>query len=134
MPKPKFEPLVYFVLFTSIMGAISAFIYRKKTIRYQEETGETKPVFLVGLVLILGLPVLIYFLCDSPISFDIAQLKGFNFRGGMVIRPEFTALMIGLVLYTAAFIGENVRSCIQSISSGQLEAAKALGLPSGLTM
>jgi len=65
---------------------------------------------------------------------NLAVLKGFNFKGGMVIRPEFSALMTGLVLYTAAFIGENVRSGIQSVEIGQINSSRALGLPPGLTM
>lgn len=134
LPKPVAEPAMYFVLFAFITGVIGTLIYRKKAIRHQEETGESKPVFIVGLSLIFGLPCLAFFVCGAPLSLEFAKLKGFNFRGGMVVKPEFTALMTGLVLYTAAFIGENVRSGIQSVSKGQLEAAKALGLPSGLTM
>jgi general L-amino acid transport system permease protein len=61
-------------------------------------------------------------------------LKWFNFKGGWVVRPEFAALMTGLVLYTAAFIGENVRSGIQSVNVGQINSAKALGLPAGMIM
>ncbi len=134
LPKPIFETAMYFVLTAFIAGVAGAFVYRYKAIRYQEETGQSRPVFLAGLALIIGLPVLVYFLSGSPLSFEFARLKGFNFKGGMVIRPEFTALMVGLVLYTAAFIGENVRSGIQSVDQGQLEAAKALGLPAGITM
>lgn len=67
-------------------------------------------------------------------DFEIARLKGFNFKGGLVLRPEFSALMLGLVFYTAAFIAENVRSGIQSVNKGQVEAAKALGVKSSLTM
>ena len=65
-------------------------------------------------------------------DFEFAVLKGFNFKGGVVLRPEFSALMFGLVLYTAAFIAENVRSGIQSVKKGQGEAANALGLKSTL--
>jgi general L-amino acid transport system permease protein len=70
----------------------------------------------------------------SPLSWEIAVLKGFNFQGGVVFRPEFSALMIGLVLYTAAFIGENVRSGIQSVDVGQLDAAKSFGVGKGTIM
>ncbi len=125
---------MYFVLCAFIAGCFAAFAYRRKAIHHQEETGQSRPVFLMGLALVIGLPVLMYFLSGTPLSFEFARLKGFNFKGGMVIRPEFSALMVGLVLYTAAFIGENVRSGIQSVSQGQIEAAKALGLPTGITM
>ena len=64
----------------------------------------------------------------SPIVWDVPALKGFNFKGGMVIRPEFIALWLALSFYTAAFIGEIVRSGIVAISQGQTEAAQALGV------
>ncbi|CAI8215736.1 MAG: putative glutamine ABC transporter permease protein GlnM [Alphaproteobacteria bacterium] len=64
-----------------------------------------------------------------PFSFDIPALKGFNFRGGITVIPEFVALLLALSLYTAAFIAEIVRAGIQSVSKGQREAASALGLP-----
>ena len=64
-----------------------------------------------------------------PFSLDVPALKGFNFRGGITIIPEFVALLLALSLYTAAFIAEIVRAGIQSVSKGQREAAAALGLP-----
>ena len=62
------------------------------------------------------------------------ELKGFNFDGGTVIQPEFTALLLGLVLYTSAFIAEIVRSGILAVHKGQSEAAMALGLSRGQVM
>ena len=58
-------------------------------------------------------------------------LHGFNFQGGLVLTPEFAALLIGLTFYTAAYIAEIVRSGIQSVPRGQREAAEALGLRHG---
>jgi general L-amino acid transport system permease protein len=59
---------------------------------------------------------------------DMPRLSGFNFTGGINVSPEFTALLLGLVLYTAAFVAEIVRSGIQAVSKGQTEAAMSLGL------
>ena len=59
---------------------------------------------------------------------SVPELKGFNFRGGLSVSPEFSALLIGLVLYTAAFVAEAVRAGIQSVSKGQREAAMSIGL------
>jgi general L-amino acid transport system permease protein len=67
----------------------------------------------------------------APTEMSIPVLKGFNFKGGMSISPEFAALLLGLVLYTAAFVAEVVRAGIQSVNRGQTEAAKAVGLKSG---
>ncbi len=55
-------------------------------------------------------------------------LRGFNFAGGAPLSPEFAALLLGLVIYTGAFIAEIVRAGILAVSWGQSEAAMALGL------
>ena len=65
---------------------------------------------------------------ESPFMLDVPFVKGLNLAGGKILSPEFMALTSGLVLYTAAFIGEVVRAGIQSVSKGQVEAARALGL------
>jgi general L-amino acid transport system permease protein len=70
-------------------------------------------------------------LLGFPVNFEYPELKGFNFQGGMVITPEFIALLFGLVFYTGAFIAEIVRAGIQGIGKGQKEAARALGLTTG---
>ena len=61
-------------------------------------------------------------------------LRGFNFAGGTAASPEFGALLIGLVIYTASFIAEIVRAGILAVSWGQSEAAMALGLRPGQRM
>jgi general L-amino acid transport system permease protein len=69
-----------------------------------------------------------------PISWDYSELKGFNFKGGMVVIPEFASLALALSIYTAAFIAEIVRAGITSVSKGQSEAAHALGVRNGPTL
>ena len=63
-----------------------------------------------------------------PLKLDHPVLSGFNFTGGTLLSPEFAALLIGLTLYTAAFIGEIVRAGILAVNRGQFEAAYSLGL------
>jgi general L-amino acid transport system permease protein len=77
--------------------------------------------FVVAIIGWLVLPI-------SPLQWDFPYVKGLNLSGGKILSPEFMALTSGLVLYTAAFIGEVVRAGIQSVSKGQVEAARALGL------
>ncbi len=69
-----------------------------------------------------------------PFEANLPALRGFNFRGGLSFTPEFVALLIALSLYTASFIAEIVRAGVLSVSKGQFEAAKALGLPTSVTM
>jgi len=70
----------------------------------------------------------------SPVGADAPVPERFNFVGGLALSPEFSALLVGLVLYTAAFIGEVVRGGIQAVRRGQVEAARALGLSEGQTL
>ena len=84
--------------------------------------------------LILGVPLLVFFVAGSPLSFELPQQGRFNLTGGLQIFPEFVALLIGLTTYTAGFIAEVVRAGILAVSKGQTEAAHALGLRPGPTL
>lgn len=84
----------------------------------------------VGL-LVLGVIAVVGWIVLAPVTFDIPVLSRFNFTGGLALSSSFTALLVGLVIYTAAFIGEVVRGGVQSVRRGQLEAARALGLSEG---
>lgn len=97
----------------------------------QDATGKPFPVFWTGLALMIGLPAAAWAMAGAPTTLNMPVLKGFNFRGGMVVSPEFGALLAGLVLYTAAFVAEIVRAGIQAISKGQTEAARSIGLRPG---
>jgi general L-amino acid transport system permease protein len=77
---------------------------------------------------VIGLPLVTWAIGGAPTAMNVPALKGFNFIGGTNISPEFTALLLGLILYTAAFVAEVVRAGIQSVSKGQTEAAMSLGL------
>jgi general L-amino acid transport system permease protein len=109
---------------------ISYVVRRWAKIR-QDKTGRPFPVFWTTLGLVLGLPLLVWLVAGAPTAMNTPELKGFNFKGGVNVSPEFTALLLGLVLYTAAFVAEVVRAGIQSVSKGQTEAAMAIGLRSG---
>ena len=70
-------------------------------------------------------------IAESPIRVSTPRIEGFNFQGGIKMTPSFAAILIGLVLYTGAFIAEIVRAGMQSVPKGQTEAARALGLSEG---
>jgi general L-amino acid transport system permease protein len=98
---------------------------------YQKKTGRILPAFTVSSVIIVGIPLIVWLFAGAPLKMSAPELSGFNFRGGLAVSPEFSALLLGLVLYTAAFVAEIVRAGIQAISHGQTEAAMSLGLKPG---
>lgn len=134
VPKPMYEPLFWVVLGVFAAGIVFMLWFRRYAKRVQDETGRRYPVFWIGVAAIAGAPVLAYFLLGSPIAWDMPALKRFNFKGGMVVRPEFVALWLALSLYTAAFIGEIVRAGILAVDRGQSEASNALGISRGRTL
>ncbi len=99
--------------------------------RRQARTGQVFPAIRVTIGLCLLLPGLTWLLYGAPTAMDVPELRGFNFRGGVTVSPEFSALLLGLVLYTAAFVAEIVRAGIQSVGRGQVEAAMSIGLLPG---
>jgi general L-amino acid transport system permease protein len=98
--------------------------------RRREDRGDD-PIHLrtIGIVALIGLALGGWLVAGgAPLTFDVPEQQRFNFAGGLALSPEFAALLIGLVVYTAAFIGEVVRGGIQAVRRGQVEAARALGL------
>jgi general L-amino acid transport system permease protein len=111
-----------------LLLAVIAWIWLR---RIRELTGRSTYFGLVSLFILVAFPIVgLVVTGGHPFDLDTPSLQGFNFRGGLHFSPEFTALLIGLVTYTAAFIAEVVRAGIQAVSRGQLEAASAMGLKS----
>ena len=99
-----------------------------------EDTGVPFHKFWTGLAILMVIPTLCALIFGAPLHWELPQLKGFNFVGGWVLIPELLALTLALTVYTAAFIAEIVRSGIKSVSHGQTEAARSLGLRNGPTL
>ncbi len=134
LPKPIFQEGFGLVMTAFVLSLVIVVVLSRWADRYHDRTGVSIPVGWIGAAVLFGLPAIVLFAIGIPVRWEGAVLQGFNFSGGMVLRPEFTALMIGLVLYTAAFIGENVRSGIQAVDIGQLEAARSFGVGNGVIM
>ncbi|WEJ57199.1 ABC transporter permease subunit [Devosia sp. FJ2-5-3] len=92
---------------------------------------DSKFPLALPVLLIIAVPALIYWVTGASLAFEMPLLERFNFRGGLQLVPEMVALVMGLTIYTAAFIAENVRSGIQAVNKGQTEAAASLGLREG---
>lgn len=133
-PSPIFKEGFNIVLWSFLIAIIASVFIKTILKKKQEQTGKQFPIFLINSALIIFTPILFYYIMGMPLEFDTPVLKGFNFKGGMVIRPEFIGMLLGLSIYTAAFISETVRSGIISVSKGQREASQALGLKNNLVM
>jgi general L-amino acid transport system permease protein len=125
---PEAHPVHKYMVLALVVGCLVSFLIRRWAKKRQEETGKPFPTFRVSLGIVFGLPFLVWYLGGAPTTMDVPRLVGFNFERGMTVSPEFMALLLGLVLYTAAFVAEVVRAGIQSVSKGQREAAMAIGL------
>jgi len=134
MPSPEFLPMFKFVIAAFVGAVIFSYLFYRFAKKLQAQKGTQLPVFWVSLLAIIGAPVIAYVLTGNPINWNFPELKGFNFKGGMVIRPEFLALWLALSFYTAAFIAEIVRAGILAVNHGQTEASMALGLPRNRTL
>lgn len=124
----EMHPAYVYGILAFLAGVGTAFLLYGWARRRQERTGKSFPVFRVSAGMLLGAPLLTWYLAGAPMKMDVPRLTGFNFEGGITVSPEFVALLMGLVLYTAAFVAETVRAGIQSVSRGQTEAAMSLGL------
>jgi len=127
VPEAGFGAVALAVLIGLVLSIAVYFFGRRRQMR----TGQRFPVLWTSLALVVLMPLGVFILLGQPLSFDYPELKGFNFQGGMVLQPEFIALLLGLSIYTASFIAEIVRAGITGVTKGQKEAAMAIGLSKG---
>jgi general L-amino acid transport system permease protein len=134
---PWGEPTDTWSLYVSVLiGALIAGAVVGLAMRWwQNRSGRPRPQVVPSLLTMTLIALIGWFaLPQPPLALSLPEIAGFNFRGGQVLSPEFMALLIGLVIYTAAFIGEVVRAGIQAVPKGQVEAARALGLNPSRTL
>ena len=113
------------------LGLIGTFVWNRAANRRRDVTGVKPAVWPAALGLLIVFPLAVWAALGAPFAIEYPELHGFNFQGGNTISPEYVALELGLVVYTAAYIAETVRSGIQAVPQGQWEAAGALGLRPG---
>jgi len=125
------EPVHAVMLILLALGVIATWVYARWGKRRQEQTGQPAKLLWPALGFIIGMPMIAWVLAGLPFRPSVPEIKGFNFSGGGSLTPEFVALLLGLVTYTAAFIAETVRAGILAVPRGQPEAARALGISEG---
>ncbi len=134
LPRLVPEAAFWWIPAALLLAAVGVLLLARWARRRREQTGAAFHTAYVSLGLLLGLPLLATAVTGFPFAWEYPVLKGFNFRGGLVLIPELVALLMALSVYTAAFIAEIVRAGILSVSHGQTEAAYALGLRPSQTL
>jgi general L-amino acid transport system permease protein len=134
IPKPIADPGLEPFAVAIVVAIAAALLLRRYARRQLFESGRLIRIWPTVLGLLIGLPLVTSLVSGAPVSFEIPELKGFNFSGGSRVIPEFVALTLALSTYTGAFIAEIVRAGIQSVHNGQMEAGASLGLTRGSTL
>ena len=128
LPWPDADPAYLWTVIAFLSACILAILLVRWADAVRRQSGRRLPVLWWNLALILGLPTAVWVIGGAPTTLSLPELKGFNFVGGVALSPEFLALLLGLSLYIAAFIAEIVRSGIQSVGKGQIEASRSICL------
>lgn len=134
LPAPVFGENAMLFGSVLLLSLIAGYVLIRWARGRQAATGEIFPAWRVAIAIVVVAPALTWFAGEAPFTLEFPAYRNFGFEGGLRLIPEFVALLMGLTLYTAAFIAEIVRAGIQSVSHGQTEAAYALGLPTGRTL
>ena len=130
IPHPALEAVAAALVVAIAASLALRFYARRRLFR----AGQVTTIWPAIAGLLIGLPLLAALLFGAPVSFEIPELKGFNFAGGSRIIPEFVALTLALSTYTGAFIAEVVRGGILAVHKGQMEAGASLGLSRGAAL
>ena len=133
-PMPLAAPGFTWMLIGLIAGCALAWVYRRWAMAQFEATGKIRSMFWAPVAIVLAMGVLGWLLGGAPAEFNYPKKGEFAIENGGSLTPEFVAVLLGLTIYTAAFVAEVVRSGIQSVALGQSEAASALGLSKGQEM
>jgi general L-amino acid transport system permease protein len=134
IPKPIASPGFEAFALAVLVAVVAALLLQRYARRQLFESGRLITIWPYVLGLLIGMPLATALLFGAPVTFEIPELKGFNFSGGSRLIPELVALTLALSTYTAAFIAEIVRAGIQSVHKGQMEAGASLGLQRGSTL
>lgn len=111
-----------------LAGLVLAWWQRQRAIRAFERTAQPSSMFWKPLAIVVAASLVGWWLGGAPANFDSPKQGEFAIENGGALTPEFLSMLLGLTVYTAAFVAEVVRAGIESVPRGQAEAAGALGL------
>ena len=133
-PFPVGSPGHLVALAGLVAGAVAAFVYARRARKVFDLTGRARPVLWVSLALLTGAAVIGWLAGGAPWQWNMPVKTDIQVEGGGALSPEYMAVLLGLVLYTSAFVAEVVRGGIASVAAGQHEASASLGLSPRLSM
>lgn len=131
---PLWQIALQWAVAAFVSGVVAAFLLRAWNRRRQRRSGQVLRLWWAYGLLVVVLPLAVFFALVEPAQVSRPLLQGFNFRGGLTLLPELLALWLALSLYSASYVAEYVRSGIASVPRGQYEAAESLGLPPARVM
>ncbi|MBE9556114.1 MAG: ABC transporter permease subunit [Proteobacteria bacterium] len=127
-PWPVPGDLLWMSELALVIAVAGVLVFKRWAHKRQDKTGQVVPIFMPSAALIILLPGTVFLMTGSPVGWDIPTFEGFNFVGGATLPPAFLALFVALTIYHAAHLAEAVRAGILSVSTGQHDAARAIGL------
>lgn len=116
------------MLVAAFIGCGLAYVFKKWADKRQEHTEGLIPKVRIGFLIVVASVLIAYVAGGMPTALSVPFLKGFGFKGGWNMSPEFAALLIGLSIYTSTYIAEIVRSGILAVPKGQWEASESLSM------
>ena len=128
VPQPIYTDAIMYVCVGLLIALISTIFLRKWAKKRLEHEGKDAPVFLISASMFFVIPYFLLLVSDNSIVWEFPVLKGFNYINGIQLPANYVAMLMALVFYTGAYIAEVVRAGILSVTSGQIDAARSMGL------
>ena len=127
-PHPLWEPGHWATLAGFVVGLVGMWGWARWVRLRLEATGQAPMFVLPALVILVLATAAGWLIGGGPSGLDLPEKTEINVVGGGAVTPEFLTVLLGLTVYTAAYIAEVVRAGIQSVPYGQHEASVSLGL------
>ncbi len=130
-PWLKGQETVWVWAICALLAIVAAIVVHRVALRRELGTGRPSyPVIWAAVTAGVIGAVAWFAVGGAPLVVDVPYPEGRfgHLKGGVTISIELAALLVGLIIYTSSFIAEIVRAGLQSVSRGQGEASRSLGL------
>ena len=128
-PSPFLDENYLWPLLAILFAGCCAFALFKWSYQSRKHTGKHRAAVLPAFLVLLAFVAIVFVLTGNPLHWEVPSLQGFNYEDGFSLPIAFLAAFVSMTIYRSATIGEVFRAGIQSIDTGQKEAASAIGFP-----